>query len=28
MAGDWTAKLDYDGSRGQGSVSFTVNVEQ
>jgi hypothetical protein len=28
MAGDWTAKLDFDGSRGQGSVSFTVNVTQ
>jgi copper/silver efflux system protein len=28
MAGDWTAKLDYDGPRGQGSVSFTVNVAQ
>jgi Cu(I)/Ag(I) efflux system membrane protein CusA/SilA len=26
MAGDWTAQLHYDGSRGQGSVSFTVNV--
>jgi len=28
MAGDWTAKLDYEGPRGQGSVSFTVNVAQ
>jgi len=28
MAGDWTAQLHYDGPRGQGSVSFTVNVAQ
>ncbi len=28
MAGDWTAKLNYNGPRGQGSVSFTVNVVQ
>jgi Cu(I)/Ag(I) efflux system membrane protein CusA/SilA len=28
MAGDWTAKLDYDGPRGQGSLSFTVTVPQ
>jgi hypothetical protein len=28
MAGDWTAKLDYDGPRGRGSVSFTVTVTQ
>jgi uncharacterized protein YfaS (alpha-2-macroglobulin family) len=26
MAGDWTAQLHYDGPRGVGSVSFTVNV--
>ncbi len=26
MAGDWTAQLHYDGSRGSGMVSFTVNV--
>jgi Cu(I)/Ag(I) efflux system membrane protein CusA/SilA len=28
MAGDWTAKLDYDGQRGQGALSFTVTVTQ
>ncbi len=28
MAGDWTAKLDYDGPRGRGSLSFTVTVAQ
>jgi hypothetical protein len=28
MAGDWVAKLTYDGPRGQGSASFTVNVAQ
>jgi Cu(I)/Ag(I) efflux system membrane protein CusA/SilA len=28
MAGDWTAKLDYDGPRGQGVLSFTVTVTQ
>jgi copper/silver efflux system protein len=27
MAGDWTAKLDYDGPRGTGEISFTVNVK-
>jgi hypothetical protein len=26
MAGDWTAQLHYDGPRGPGSLSFTVNV--
>jgi AcrB/AcrD/AcrF family/YtkA-like len=28
MAGDWTAKLNYDGPRGKGSLSFTVTVTQ
>jgi Cu(I)/Ag(I) efflux system membrane protein CusA/SilA len=28
MAGDWTARLKYDGPRGKGSVSFTVTVTQ
>ena len=27
MAGDWTAQPGYDGLRGQGSISFTVNVK-
>ena len=27
MAGDWTAKLSYQGPRGNGSVSFSVNVK-
>ena len=27
MAGDWTATLRYDGPRGNGSVSFSVNVK-
>ena len=26
MAGDWMVKLEYDGPRGKGEVSFTVNV--
>jgi Cu(I)/Ag(I) efflux system membrane protein CusA/SilA len=26
MAGDWTAQLHYDGERGSGDLSFTVNV--
>ena len=26
MAGDWVAKLNYEGPRGQGAVSFSVNV--
>ena len=26
MAGDWTVKLEYDGPRGKGQVSFTVTV--
>jgi Cu(I)/Ag(I) efflux system membrane protein CusA/SilA len=26
MAGDWVVKLEYDGPRGKGEVSFTVNV--
>jgi hypothetical protein len=26
MAGDWTAQLHYDGPRGSGQFSFTVNV--
>ncbi|HEY1791720.1 MAG TPA: CusA/CzcA family heavy metal efflux RND transporter [Opitutaceae bacterium] len=26
MAGDWIAKLDYDGPRGRGSMSFTATV--
>ncbi len=28
MAGDWTAKLNYDGPRGRGAVSFIVGVAQ
>jgi Cu(I)/Ag(I) efflux system membrane protein CusA/SilA len=28
MAGDWTAKLTYNGPRGQNSASFTINVAQ
>ena len=27
MAGDWTAALHYEGPRGTGSVSFSVNVK-
>ena len=27
MAGDWTAQLHYDGPRGSGELSFTVNVK-
>ena len=27
MAGGWTATLRYDGPRGQGNVSFSVNVK-
>ena len=27
MAGDWTAQLHYGGPRGQGDLSFTVNVK-
>jgi uncharacterized protein YfaS (alpha-2-macroglobulin family) len=27
MAGDWTAQLKFDGSRGSGEVSFDVNVK-
>jgi hypothetical protein len=27
MAGDWVAKLRYDGSRGSGELSFAVNVK-
>jgi hypothetical protein len=27
MAGDWTATLHYEGPRGDGSVSFSVNVK-
>lgn len=26
MAGDWTAKLEYDGPRGKGAVTFPVTV--
>lgn len=26
MSGDWVAKLNYEGPRGRGSVSFTVKV--
>jgi len=26
MAGDWMVKLEYDGPRGKGEISFTVNV--
>jgi flagellar hook-associated protein FlgK len=26
MAGDWTVKLEYEGPRGKGQVSFTVTV--
>jgi hypothetical protein len=26
MAGDWTVKLEYDGPRGKGAVSFSVTV--
>ena len=28
MAGDWKATLRYDGPRGNGSVSVSVNVKQ
>ena len=28
MAGDWTATLAYEGPRGPGKVSFSVNVKQ
>jgi hypothetical protein len=28
MAGDWTAKLFYEGSRGSGQTSFNLNVKQ
>ena len=28
MTGDWMATLRYDGPRGSGSVSFSVNVKQ
>ena len=28
MAGDWMATLRYEGPRGNGSVSFSVNVKQ
>ena len=28
MAGDWTATLHYQGSRGEGDASFAVNVKQ
>ena len=28
MAGDWTAKLSYEGSRGSGQTSFNLNVKQ
>jgi Cu(I)/Ag(I) efflux system membrane protein CusA/SilA len=28
MAGDWTAKLTYDGLRGSADIDFTVNVRQ
>ncbi len=27
MAGDWTATLHYEGPRGSGSTSFSVNVK-
>jgi len=27
MAGDWTAQLNYDGPRGPGQISFSVNVK-
>jgi Cu(I)/Ag(I) efflux system membrane protein CusA/SilA len=27
MAGDWTAQLKYEGPRGSGDISFTVNVK-
>jgi hypothetical protein len=27
MAGDWNAKVSYDGSRGQGQKSFPVTVK-
>jgi hypothetical protein len=27
MAGDWTATLHYEGSHGEGSISFSVNVK-
>jgi hypothetical protein len=28
MAGDWNAKISYDGPRGSGQSSFNVNVKQ
>jgi hypothetical protein len=28
MAGDWTAKLSYEGPRGSGQTSFNLNVKQ
>ena len=28
MAGDWMVTLRYEGPRGNGSVSFSVNVKQ
>jgi len=28
MAGDWSAQLQYDGPRGTGQISFTINVRR
>ncbi len=28
MGGDWTAQLQYDGPRGSGEISFSINVRQ
>jgi hypothetical protein len=28
MAGDWNARISYDGPRGKGQTSFSVNVKQ
>ncbi|HCE11003.1 MAG TPA: hypothetical protein DEQ40_20840, partial [Oxalobacteraceae bacterium] len=28
MAGDWTAKISYEGSRGNGQTSFNLNIKQ
>jgi Cu(I)/Ag(I) efflux system membrane protein CusA/SilA len=28
MAGDWNAKLDYDGPQGRGSLSFSLTISQ
>jgi YtkA-like len=28
MAGDWNARISYDGSRGKGQTNFSLNVKQ